>query len=43
MSRRSKASMSSTMTIFFYWAELMKVPELASEVSGLFDHVLVDE
>ena len=29
--------------LLLYWAELMKVPELASEVSGLFDHVLVDE
>ena len=29
--------------LLLYWAELMKVPELASEVGGLFDHVLVDE
>jgi DNA helicase-2/ATP-dependent DNA helicase PcrA len=29
--------------LLLYWAELMKAPELASEVSGLFDHVLVDE
>jgi DNA helicase-2/ATP-dependent DNA helicase PcrA len=29
--------------LLLYWAELMKVPELAPEVSGLFDHVLVDE
>ena len=29
--------------LLLYWAELMKVSELASEVSGLFDQVLVDE
>jgi DNA helicase-2/ATP-dependent DNA helicase PcrA len=29
--------------LLLYWAELMKVPELASEVRQLFDHVLVDE
>ena len=29
--------------LLLYWAELMKVPELARDVSGLFDHVLVDE
>ena len=29
--------------LLLYWAELMKVPELASEVRRLFDHVLVDE
>jgi DNA helicase-2/ATP-dependent DNA helicase PcrA len=29
--------------LLLYWAELMKVPELAGEVGGLFDHVLVDE
>ena len=29
--------------LLLYWAELMKAPELASEASGLFDHVLVDE
>ena len=29
--------------LLLYWAELMKVPEVASEVCGLFDHVLVDE
>ena len=29
--------------LLLYWAELMKVPELASDVRQLFDHVLVDE
>ncbi len=29
--------------LLLYWAELMKVPELARQVSALFDHVLVDE
>ena len=29
--------------LLLYWAELMKVPELAHEVGALFDHVLVDE
>ena len=29
--------------LLLYWAELMKVPELASEMRQLFDHVLVDE
>jgi ATP-dependent DNA helicase UvrD/PcrA len=29
--------------LLLYWAELMKVPDLASAVRGLFDHVLVDE
>jgi DNA helicase II / ATP-dependent DNA helicase PcrA len=29
--------------LLVYWAELMKVPELAAVVSALFDHVLVDE
>ena len=29
--------------LLLYWRELMKVPELASEVGALFDHVLVDE
>jgi len=29
--------------LLVYWAELMKVPELAAAVSALFDHVLVDE
>ncbi len=29
--------------LLLYWAELMQVPELASEIGGLFDHVLVDE
>jgi DNA helicase-2/ATP-dependent DNA helicase PcrA len=29
--------------LLLYWAELMKVRELASEIGGLFDHVLVDE
>ena len=29
--------------LLLYWAELMKVPELARDVGGLFDHVLVDE
>jgi DNA helicase-2/ATP-dependent DNA helicase PcrA len=29
--------------LLLYWAELMKSPELANEVGGLFDHVLVDE
>ena len=29
--------------LLLYWAELMKVPQLAHEVGALFDHVLVDE
>ena len=29
--------------LLLYWGELMKVPELASEVCQHFDHVLVDE
>jgi DNA helicase-2/ATP-dependent DNA helicase PcrA len=29
--------------LLLYWAELMKVPELAGEMRQLFDHVLVDE
>ena len=29
--------------LLLYWAELMSVPELASEVRQHFDHVLVDE
>jgi len=29
--------------LLLYWAELMKVPELAGEIGALFDHVLVDE
>lgn len=29
--------------LLLYWAELMRVPELASAVAMLFDHVLVDE
>jgi DNA helicase II / ATP-dependent DNA helicase PcrA len=29
--------------LLLYWGELMKVPELASKVRQLFDHVLVDE
>ncbi len=29
--------------LLLYWAELMRVPELAGEVGALFDHVLVDE
>jgi DNA helicase-2/ATP-dependent DNA helicase PcrA len=29
--------------LLLYWAELVKVPELASEIGNLFDHVLVDE
>jgi DNA helicase-2/ATP-dependent DNA helicase PcrA len=29
--------------LLLYWAELMKVPDLARDVGGLFDHVLVDE
>ena len=29
--------------LLLYWAELMTVPELAHEVGGQFDHVLVDE
>ena len=29
--------------LLLYWGELMKVPELASEVRQRFDHVLVDE
>jgi DNA helicase-2/ATP-dependent DNA helicase PcrA len=29
--------------LLLYWAELMKLPDLASDVGTLFDHVLVDE
>ncbi|MGE8943327.1 ATP-dependent helicase [Leptospira interrogans] len=29
--------------LLLYWAKLMKVPELARDVGGQFDHVLVDE
>ncbi len=29
--------------LLLYWAEMMRVPELASFVGGGFDHVLVDE
>ncbi len=29
--------------LLLYWRELMQVPELAAEVCGQFDHVLVDE
>jgi DNA helicase II / ATP-dependent DNA helicase PcrA len=29
--------------LLLYWAELMKVPALASDIGSLFDHVLVDE
>jgi DNA helicase-2/ATP-dependent DNA helicase PcrA len=29
--------------LLLYWAELMKVPSLASAIGGMFDHVLVDE
>jgi DNA helicase-2/ATP-dependent DNA helicase PcrA len=29
--------------LLLYWAELMKVPELARDVGSRFDHVLVDE
>ncbi len=29
--------------LLLYWRELMQVPELAAEVGGQFDHVLVDE
>src|SRR5436190_1890316 len=29
--------------LLLYWGELMGIPELAGEVGGLFDHVLVDE
>jgi DNA helicase II / ATP-dependent DNA helicase PcrA len=29
--------------LLLYWAELMKVPELAANIGALFDHVLVDE
>jgi DNA helicase-2/ATP-dependent DNA helicase PcrA len=29
--------------LLLYWGELMGVPELAAEVGGLFDHVMVDE
>ena len=29
--------------LLLYWAELMTVPELAREVGGQFDHILVDE
>jgi DNA helicase II / ATP-dependent DNA helicase PcrA len=29
--------------LLLYWAEMVRVPELAQEVGALFDHVLVDE
>ncbi len=29
--------------LLLYWGELMRVPELATDVGALFDHVLVDE
>lgn len=29
--------------LLLYWAEMMRVPEIAAEVSGLFDFVMVDE
>jgi DNA helicase-2/ATP-dependent DNA helicase PcrA len=29
--------------LLLYWAELMKLPEHASEIGAMFDHVLVDE
>ena len=29
--------------LLLYWAELMKIPELANDIGALFDHVLVDE
>jgi DNA helicase-2/ATP-dependent DNA helicase PcrA len=29
--------------LLLYWAELIKVPELASEIGAMFDQVLVDE
>src|SRR5262249_58044021 len=29
--------------LLLYWAELMRVPELAGEIGAMFDHVLVDE
>jgi DNA helicase-2/ATP-dependent DNA helicase PcrA len=29
--------------LLLYWAEMMKVEELAEEIGGRFDHVLVDE
>jgi DNA helicase-2/ATP-dependent DNA helicase PcrA len=29
--------------LLLYWAEMMRVPDLASDVAGRFDHVLVDE
>jgi DNA helicase-2/ATP-dependent DNA helicase PcrA len=29
--------------LLLYWAEMMKVPELACAVGAMFDHVLVDE
>ena len=29
--------------LLLYWAELMKMPELANDIGALFDHVLVDE
>jgi DNA helicase-2/ATP-dependent DNA helicase PcrA len=29
--------------LLLYWAELMQVPELATEIGARFDHVLVDE
>src|SRR5450759_5973954 len=29
--------------MMLYWAEMMKVEELAKEIGGRFDHVLVDE
>jgi DNA helicase-2/ATP-dependent DNA helicase PcrA len=29
--------------LLLYWTELMRVPELAGEIGGMLDHVLVDE
>jgi DNA helicase II / ATP-dependent DNA helicase PcrA len=29
--------------LLLYWSELMQVPELAQDIGGRFDHVLVDE
>jgi DNA helicase-2/ATP-dependent DNA helicase PcrA len=29
--------------LLLYWAQVMSVPELAAEIAGEFDHVLVDE
>ena len=44
MSRRSRRSTCSIMmTCCSIGRELMQVPELASDIGALFDHVLVDE